>query len=123
MKITIYQIIPEMDTKRLKFMDLDFMKHQGYEYPPANLYEAVYHGEVDAQSLGEIYRMFNRVTEADVQFLERIGFHSPSLSVSDIVEIFDSTGNSRFYFCNMIGFQEIAFDNSLCRQHHLSPQI
>ena len=48
MKITIYQIISEIDTKRLKFMDLDFMKRQGYEYPPANLYEAVYHGEVDA---------------------------------------------------------------------------
>lgn len=110
MKISIYQIIPELDTERLKFMDLNFMKQQGYENPPAGIYKAVYHGEVDAQNLSEVYRMFNRITEADVQFLEQIGFYGHSLSVSDIVEIFESDQISRFYFCSMIGFQEISFN-------------
>lgn len=110
MKISIYQIKSELDTQRLKFMDLDFIKRQGYKYPPADIYEAVYHGEVDAQNLGEVYRMFNRITEADVQFLEQIGFYGHSLSVSDIVEIFESDQISKFYFCSMIGFQQISFN-------------
>lgn len=117
MLITIYQIMPELDTDRIKFMDLDFMKRHGYETPPADLYKAVYHGDVDAQNLEEIFRLFNRVTEADTRYLESIGFCGHSLSVSDVVEIFISAQNSRFYFCNMLGFQEISFDKRLCKKH------
>lgn len=56
MIISIYQIIPELDTDHIKYMDLDFMQRHGYENPPANIYKAVYHGEVPVQNLDEVYR-------------------------------------------------------------------
>ena len=109
MIISIYQIIPELDTDHIKYMDLDFMQRHGYKNLPADIYKCVYHGEVPVQDLSEVYRMFNRVTESDVQYLEQIGFYSHSLSVSEVVEIHTSPSESHFYFCDFIGFREVEF--------------
>ena len=49
MIISIYQIIPELDTDHIKYMDLDFMQCHGYENLPADIYKCVYHGEVPVQ--------------------------------------------------------------------------
>lgn len=113
MEITIYQIIPELDKKHMKFRDLTYLENLEYSTPSAQIYEAIYHGKVDASSLEDIYRIFNRVTESDALFLDSIGFTGHSLSVSDIVEIIDSPDKSRFYFCCSIGFQQVAFDKNL----------
>ena len=109
MKVTIYQIIPELDEQHLMYMDLSYVQQKGYDTPPAWLYEAVYHGNVNASTCEEIFRIFNRVTSADILYLEQIGFKGRSLSVSDIIEIWDSPDKSRFYFCQPVGFQRVHF--------------
>ena len=109
MRISIYQIIPELDQNRLLFMPFSHFKKAGYETPPSQIYRRVFHGDIKANTCEEIYRIFNRIDEEDCQYLERIGFTGHSLSVSDIIELHGSSGNSRFYFCDTFGFQEIKF--------------
>ena len=109
MKITIYQIIPELDQDRLIFMPLSYFQKAGYPSPPAEIYESVFCGETEVATLEEIYRIFNRKDEADARYLEKIGFTGHSMSVSDILEIQHSPGESRFYFCDTFGFSQIAF--------------
>ena len=109
MKITIYQIIPELDQHRLMFMPLSYFQKAGYPSPPAEIYESVFYGETEVTTLEEIYRIFNRKDEADTRYLEKIGFTGHSMSVSDIVEVQDSPGESRFYFCDTFGFPQISF--------------
>lgn len=109
MRITIYQIIPELDQERLMFLPLSCFQKAGYPMPPAGIYESVFCGETEAATLEEIYRIFNRTDEADTKCLEKIGFTGHSLSVSDILEVQDAPGDSRFYFCDTFGFSQIAF--------------
>ena len=109
MKITIYQIIPELDQHRLMFMPLSYFQKAGYPSPPAEIYESVFYGETEVTTLEEIYRIFNRKDEADTRYLEKIGFTGHSMSVSDIVEVQDSPEESRFYFCDTFGFPQISF--------------
>ena len=90
MKISIYQIIPELDQHRLMFMPLSYFQKAGYPSPPAKIYESVFYGETEVTTLEEIYRIFNRKNEADTRYLEKIGFTGHSMSVSDIVEVQDS---------------------------------
>ena len=45
MRITIYQIIPELDQDRLMFMPLSYFQKAGYPSPPAEIYESVFCGE------------------------------------------------------------------------------
>lgn len=72
MKITIYQIIPELDQDRLLFMPLSYFQKAGYPSPPAEIYESVFYGETEVTTLEEIYRIFNRKDEADTRYLERL---------------------------------------------------
>ena len=83
MKITIYQIIPELDQDRLMFMPLSYFQKAGYPSPPAEIYESVFCGETEVATLEEIYRIFNRKDEANARYLEKIGFTGHSMSVSD----------------------------------------
>lgn len=117
MKITIYQIIPELDQDRLMFMPLSYFQKTGYPSPPAEIYESVFCGETEVATPEEIYRIFNRKDEADARYLEKIGFTGHSLSVSDILEIQDSPGESRFYFCDTFGFPQISFQ----KEHAMLP--
>ena len=67
----------------------------------ASLYELVYDGGLLTDSLEDIYTIFNINHPED--------YHARSLSVSDIVELYDANG-SEFYRCNTAGFEEISFD-------------
>ena len=109
MRITIYQIIPELDQDRLMFMPLSYFQKVRYPSPPAEIYESVFCGETEVATLEEIYRIFNRKDEADAHYLEKIGFTGHSMSVSDILEVQDSPEESRFYFCDAFGFPQISF--------------
>ena len=109
MKITIYQIIPELDQDRLMFMPLSYFQKAGYPSPPAEIYESVFCGETEVTTLEEIYRIFNRTNETDARHLEKIGFTGHSMSVSDILEVQDSPAESRFYFCDTFGFPQVSF--------------
>ena len=101
MSIAVYQINRERDAERVKFMSLDFMTSTNWG---PGLYDKVFEGEVEADNLQEVYFMFNRDDRPGAK-----RFHS--LSVSDVVEVKNEEG-SKFYFCDTIGFNEIAFDSS-----------
>ncbi len=63
-------------------------------------YRLVYDGEIETNDLEEIYTKFNLDHPK--------GFEGHSLSISDLVEFYDSTG-SECYYVDRFGFKEIDF--------------
>lgn len=102
MKIALYQIIPELDSDRIMFQNLSHMRSAYGKEVPAQFYETIYTGDIDAESLEDVFRIFN------VEFPK--DYRGRSLSVSDVVEVIDSPEESRFYYCDTIGFKEVEFN-------------
>jgi hypothetical protein len=50
----------------------------------------------------EIFRMFNRVDEEDVAYLEKIGYDLPSLSIGDVIVY-----EEKAYIVKTTGFKEV----------------
>lgn len=98
----IYQIKDGNTQVPLRFMDLDWIRSKGLSVEHAN-YDLIYTGQLLAgggtqQKLERLYEEFNLRHPAD--------YHSPSLSVSDIVAV-KQNGMISCYYCDSIGFQEI----------------
>ena len=109
-EFSIYQINTDRDDNRICFLGLDTLERfqHSKEVDPV-LYDRVYDGKLDCNSLETIYEKFNIDHPAD--------YKGRSLSVSDVVEIRDSdTLNPGFYFVDSIGFKSISFDKSLCKE-------
>lgn len=109
-EFSIYQINTDRDDNRICFLGLDTLEQfqHSKEVDPA-LYDRVYDGTLDCNSLEAIYEKFNIDHPAD--------YKGRSLSVSDVVEIRESdTLNPSFYFVDSIGFKSISFDKSLCKE-------
>ena len=86
MKIAIYQIAIERDENRLAFQSLNHIISVSNGRVPAELYDCVFAGEVSAQTLEDIFYVFNMEHPS--------GYKGRSLSVSDVVEIFLASGGS-----------------------------
>ena len=80
MRINIYQIDGDKDSKRVKFDGYERTLENGGIDP--SIYKCVFHGYVDAQGLDDIYSIFNTFEHPHTQT-----FQGHSLSVSDIIEI------------------------------------
>ena len=109
-EFSIYQINTDRDNNRVCFLGLDTLERfqHSKEVDPV-LYDRVYDGRLDCNSLETIYQKFNVDHPAD--------YKGRSLSVSDVVEIRESdTLNPGFYFVDSIGFKSISFDKSLCKE-------
>lgn len=106
MEINIYQINLDRDRDGLAFISHDLVNaKQGSPDINPQLYDKVFSGEVTADTLEDIYRIFN------LEHPE--GYAGRSLSVSDIVEVIDSEQVAPgAYYCDSIGFKEVAFDAS-----------
>lgn len=106
MEIRIYQINSDRDTDGYKFMGMDWVKKQwGEQGVDSEIYDKVYEGTIDGSSLEDVFCTFN--------FSRPVGFKGHSLSVSDIVEVIQSSETEPgFYFCDSIGFQKVEFDTS-----------
>ena len=109
----IYQIKDE-DPQRLRFMNLDWLQSKGLAVERAN-YDLIYTGQLSENIHGStlqvaesLYEQFNIRHPAD--------YHSPSLSVSDIVAV-KQDGVLSCHYCDSFGFQELtgflARDNPL----------
>lgn len=104
MKIALYQIIPEFDTDRLMFNNFDYM-HAAYgKELPAHLYEQVFCGEVEANYLEIVFAIFNTNFPKD--------YRGRSMSVSDVLEVVETSQKSKFYYCDSVGFKEVEFDKN-----------
>ena len=103
MKICIYQIDLEKDKKRVAFVSFEQYKEiMKTESIQSEIYKLVFEGEVDCNSLKEVYQKFN------LEHPENYRGHS--LSVSDIVEVVESeTVEPDFYYCDSIGFKPCDF--------------
>lgn len=98
----IYQV-SENDPQRLRFMNMDWLNAHDLPVERGN-YDLVYTaplsetGSIDGR-LHKLFEQFNFDRPAD--------FHSPSMSVSDIVAI-KRDGVVSCHYCDSIGFQEIS---------------
>lgn len=109
-EFSIYQINTDRDNNRVCFLGLDTLERfqHSKEVDPV-LYDRVYDGKLDCNSLETIYEKFNINHPAD--------YKGRSLFVSDVVEIRESdTLNPGFYFVDSIGFKSISFDKSPCKE-------
>ena len=109
-EFSIYQINTDRDDNRACFLGLDTLERfQHSKAVDPALYDRVYDGKLDCNSLETIYEKFNIDHPAD--------YKGRSLSVSDVVEIRESdTLNPSFYFVDSIGFKAISFDKALCKE-------
>ena len=100
MKIKLYQINHDRDEKRVGFMDLRYTLNNGGV--DAEIYDCVFDGEIDAQDLEDVFRIFN------IEKPEN--YYGRSMSVSDVVHVIGSGDvESGFYYCDNIGFGKIEF--------------
>lgn len=101
MRIKVFQIVPDRDTKRVKFVGLEELeKYQGNKEVDASLYDEVFDGDIDRTTLEGVYECFNTSCPP----LHR----GHSMSVSDIVKTEDG-----FFYCDRYGFKKVDFDESL----------
>lgn len=97
----IYQVSRD-DPQNVRFMNLDWLKSHDISIDRSN-YDLIYtaplreSGTVPEQ-LEKLYEQFNLQKPAD--------FHSPSMSVSDIVAI-KQEGKVSYHYCDSVGFTQI----------------
>ena len=97
-KCRIHQLKPNADVM-MKFIGYDELTERFGEPDPEN-YEVVYDGEVGTNDLEALYEKFN--------IDHPPGYKGHSLSISDVVELYDASGSS-FHYVDRFGFKEIAF--------------
>ena len=97
--VRIWQLKPETDV-RMKFISLDDMVREFGE-PERKNYCVVYDGQLGTNDLEAIYARFNMDHPP--------GFTGHSLSMSDVVELYDEN-SSEYHFCDRFRFQEIDFE-------------
>lgn len=94
----IYQLKPTVDM-RMKFISYDALDKHGFGNPDIKNYRVVYDGNIGTNDLEEIYMAFNLDAKPE-------GYSGYSLSVSDIIELYDESG-SEFHYVDSIGFVKI----------------
>ena len=108
MKINIYQINLDRDTKGVAFEAYSRLQElQGFPNVKVALYDRVYSGTVAAEDLEDVFCIFNADRPED--------YKARSMSVSDVVKVIDGTETAKpgFYYCDTIGFKKL--DSSVNR--------
>lgn len=101
MKIQIYQINMERDTNKVAFRDYSSLEElQGSSTIEPQIYDKVFEGEVDCETLEDVFQKFN--------LNHPEGYTGRSLSVSDVVEVINDA-SSAFYYCDSVGFKTVDF--------------
>lgn len=95
----IWQLKSDVDPK-CKFIGYEELIEKFGQVDKDN-YKIVYDGELETNNLEDIYIKFNQ----DYPY----GFKGHSLSMSDVVELYDSEG-SEFNYVDRFGFKEIDFE-------------
>lgn len=101
-KVRIWQLKPDSDFD-LRFISLEESQKKFGE-PKIENYETIYDGELSTNNLESIYTKFN--------IDHPQGYQGHSLSMSDVVELYDDE-NSSYYYVDRFGFEEIGFKQAL----------
>jgi hypothetical protein len=96
-KCRVHQLKPNVDVT-MKFIGYDELLERFGEPDPQN-YRVVYDGEVETNDLEELYAKFN--------LNHPPGYEGHSLSMSDVVELYDDSGSS-FHYVDRFGFKEVS---------------
>ena len=111
MRVKIYQIDSEKDEHAYRFAPLSYVEKRGGVDP--NIYNQVYCGDIDVNNLESLYIRLNEVDRPPL-------YQGTSLSVSDVVEVFDSedsNADSKCFYVDSVGYKELDnFDTSLCEE-------
>lgn len=91
----IHQLKPNVDM-RMKFIGYDELEKRGFGKPDMNNYRVVYDGNIGTNNLEEIYSILNQ----DDKPQEFTGY---SLSVSDVIELYDED-SAEFQYVDKFGF-------------------
>lgn len=108
MRINIYQIDSDKDTKGRMFLGYDMVGKDGVD---PEIYKKVYSGYTEVNDLEDIFKEFNSDFHGTMQ--------GHSLSVSDIVEVCEGNENvaEGTYFCDSIGYKKLdGFDTPKCAE-------
>lgn len=97
-KCRVWQLRPDVDPM-MKFIGYDELLERFGELDPDN-YRVVYDGEVETNNLEELFAKFNLDHPS--------GYEGHSLSMSDVVELYDHSGGS-FHYVDRFGFKEVSF--------------
>lgn len=100
-KCRVHQLKPNVDVM-MKFIEYDELLEHFGEPDPDN-YRVVYDGEVETNDMEELFAKFNLDHPP--------GYEGHSLSMSDVVELYDDLGSS-FHYVDRFGFREIPFQAS-----------
>lgn len=95
----IWQLKPETDIM-MRFIGYEELQMQFGDSDPQN-YQMVYDGEVESNDLETIYTIFNMNHPP--------GYAGHSLSMSDVVELYDES-SSIYFYCDRGGFESIEFE-------------
>ena len=109
----IWQLKSGVDI-RMKFIGYDELLKSFGEPDPTN-YRLAYDGQGETNDLEELYAKFN--TE------QPPGYEGHSLSMSDVVELYDEAGGS-FHYVDRFGFQKIGFqapEQGMCQKPKMTP--
>lgn len=97
-KCRVWQLRPDVDPM-MKFIGYDELLERFGEPDPDN-YRTIYDGEVNTNNLDELFAKFNLAHPS--------GYEGHSLSMSDVIELYDDTG-STFHYVDRFGFKEVSF--------------
>lgn len=94
----VWQLKPNVDIY-MKFIGYDQLL-QRFGAPDPGNYQMVFDGEVKTNDLEELYAKFNLAKPP--------GYQGHSLSISDVLELYDENG-STFHYVDRVGFQQVDF--------------
>lgn len=97
--VRIWQLKPDVDIL-MKFISYEEMVRQFGEPSPED-YRIAYDGQLDTNDLEAIYARCN--------INHPPGYNGHSLSMSDVVELYDAQG-SGYHYCDRFGFEQISFE-------------
>ena len=99
--VRIWQLKADSDFS-MRFISFDEFEKQ-FGMPNKVSFEAVYDGNLSTNNLDEIYEICN-INHPN-------GYNGHSLSMSDVVELYDNNSSS-FHYVDRFGFKEISFEPS-----------
>ena len=111
MEVKIYQINPDRDREgfddQYQFKHYDYVEKYGLE---AYRYDRVWSGHLEADDLGEVFMMLNTHPAPD-------GYMGKGMRVSDICEVVDENGESKFFYIDgYSSYVEVDFESSLAQE-------
>ena len=98
--VRVWQLKPDVDI-RMKFISYEEMCRQ-FGPPGVEQYQVVYDGAVETNDLEALYMKFN------TEWPE--GYTGHSLSMSDVLELYDRESSS-FHYVDRFGFQQVDFNS------------